>query len=141
MEPRTPTTLSYAPRWNVLATGAALGTLLVLAAPPAKADPAPPNPHAVTKCIVEGITTYSDKRCPDGSGERHIAVDNRLRWSPPLRKPAHLPRCAAPAAMPPRRNWHNIDTLTRQGQPRDSRPSGCRRSKSATSSSAIAARR
>lgn len=120
MEPRNATTLPDARGWKVLATGAALGTLLVMVAPHAKAEPhVPPNPHAVTKCIVNGITTYSDQPCPDGIGEHRIAVDN----APPVSivaaeamRPARVrdARCDAAQA-----ELHNIDALTKQGQPPD----------------------
>lgn len=119
MEPRNPTTLPDPRGWKVLATGAALGTLLVLAAPQAKAEPITPNPHAVTKCIVNGTTTYSDQPCHDGILEHRIAVDN----APPVTmvafeamRPARVrdARCDAAQA-----ELHNIDALTKQGQPPD----------------------
>lgn len=120
MEPRNPTTRPDARGWKVLATGAALGTLLVLAAPPARAEPIPPNPHAVTKCIVNGITSYSDKPCPNGVGEHRIAVDSAppvaIVASDATRPPPRVrdARCDAAQA-----ELHNIDALTKQGQPPD----------------------
>ena len=120
MDARTHPALHAARRWSVIAAGAALGSLLVLATPSARADGVAPVPNTVIRCVVHGITTYSDQPCPDGIGERQVAVDNAgspvsivatdTRPAPHVRQA----RCEAAEA-----ELNNIDTLTRQGQPRD----------------------
>ena len=103
MEPRTPPRLAL------------LCTLLALAVPPANADTR--LPQAVTKCVVDGVTSYSDQPCSDGLAERRIALDKAVivlvaqgLATPPVRSA----RCEAAQA-----ELHNIDVLTRQGQPPD----------------------
>ena len=108
MSHRIRTAARQAHRWKVLATGAALGSLLVLLAPQARAE-------AVTKCTVDGVTTYSDRACPEGIDQRRISLDD----APPVTVIASASqvrnaRCEAAEA-----ELHNIDTLTRRGQPRD----------------------
>jgi hypothetical protein len=99
---------------NVLA-----GACIVLMASSAQAEPATFVAPTVTKCVVDGVTSYSDKACPEGVAERQIAVDN----APPVvlvaaenrvARPVRNARCDAAAA-----ELHNIDALTRQGQPAD----------------------
>lgn len=109
MEPRT---LAIS---HQVATSAALGLLLLLATLPARADGTPSNPTAIRKCIVQGITSYSDKPCPHGSGERAIAPPSIVA-SEASRPESHVrsARCEAAEA-----ELHNIDALTRQGQPPD----------------------
>ncbi|MCD6079412.1 MAG: hypothetical protein K0R89_3356 [Ramlibacter sp.] len=96
---------------------ALIGALVVFAMPAAQAEPQTQVAPTVTKCVVNGITTYSDKPCPEGIDERQIAVDN----APPVvlvasenrtPRPVRDARCDAAAA-----ELHNIDALTRQGQP------------------------
>jgi hypothetical protein len=91
-------------------------TLLVLVAPYANADRITSNPNTVTKCVVDGITTYSDKPCPDGIGELPLTGDNSVIViaSEKRARPVRNPHCDAAEA-----ELHNIEALTRQGQPAD----------------------
>jgi hypothetical protein len=118
MEARIRTTPSALRAWKVLACAGALGTLLVLSTPPAKADPPDPSPRTATKCRVDGVTTYSDKPCPYAIGKRQVQADtappasaaSEARSSPAVR----IARCDAAEA-----ELRNIDALTKQGQPPD----------------------
>ena len=83
MSHRIRTAARQAQSWKVLATGAALGSLLVLLAPQARAE-------AVTKCTVDGVTTYSDRACPEGIDQRRISLDDAPGLS--MRAPAPVQR-------------------------------------------------
>ena len=94
------------------ATAAALATLLVLYPSHATAD-------AVTKCVVHGVTTYSDRPCPDAGAERNFSLDKTQAVSivaaeTRMASAVRSARCDAAQA-----ELHNIDVLSRQGQPPD----------------------
>lgn len=93
---------------------ALLGTLLILVAAHASADPHPPKANTVTKCIVAGTTSYSDQPCPDATTERPITGDNAVSVIASAKRPLRSARCDAAQA-----ELQNINALTRQGQPPD----------------------
>jgi hypothetical protein len=77
----------------------------------------------VSKCIVDGVTTYSDAGCADGASLGELTIRSEPREAPAT--PALQTESIAPDALRQARcdaaaaELRNIDALTAQGQPAD----------------------